>query len=202
VKSNPGTAENISIEQIEPLLKSILKGQGLTERQLCIKLGYNRGYISQLRSREKKTGKPQISPKFHEKLKSYSLQNAKKTSSEFEPNIADDPVGNKNEGAFSKGMDAFNALLAEKDRAIKKAEERALKAEERALKAEEFASKLIDIISNSSKEMSRNLSDVAANLNQDDQQLAQLKDPPLPIVKKRKTSAGLQQDGKKKSKGH
>ena len=201
MKSNPGTAENISIEQIEPLLKSILKSQGLTEKQLCIELGYNRGYISQLRSREKTLGEPQISPKFHEKLKSYSLQNAKNTTPEFEPNIADDPVGNKNEGAFSKGMDAFNALLAEKDRAIKKAEERALKAEERALKAEEFALKLIDIISNSSKEMYGNLSDVAADLTQNNQQLAQLKDPPLPIVKKGKTSAGLQKD-RKKSKGH
>jgi hypothetical protein len=204
VKLNPGTAEKISIEKIEPLLKSILDSQGLTEEQLCIKLEYNEGYISQLRSREKKFGKPQISPKFYKKLQLYSLQNASDVTSEFGPNIADDPVAYKNESAFSKGKDAFNALLAEKE----KAEERALKAEKLTKKMESHyndaikdKSKLFDIFSNSLKEISGILSDVTANLNQINQHLAQLKDHPLPLVKKSKASAGRQQNGKKKDKG-
>jgi hypothetical protein len=203
VKSISGTTNKISIELLESLLKPILDNEGLTEEQLCIQLKYNDGYISQLRSREKKTGKPQISPKFYEKLLSYSLRNAKNVNHD----IADDPVDYKNEGAFSKGKDAFNALLAKKDRAIKKAEERALKAEKLAKKIESQYNvaikeklKLLDI-TNSLKEMSKNLNDVVANLNQINQHLAQLKDRPLPFVKKGIASANRQQDGKKKGKG-
>src|SRR5689334_14253678 len=50
----------------------------MTEEAICIELQRNEGYISQLRSREKAEGKPQVSPKFMQALAEYNarLQNA------------------------------------------------------------------------------------------------------------------------------
>lgn len=62
------------MRDVEPLIESILKVRNITEEGLCKALEYNEGYISQIRSREKTTGEPQVSTKFYNQLK--SLQNA------------------------------------------------------------------------------------------------------------------------------
>jgi len=191
VKSNPGTAEKISIEEIESLLKSILVKHNLTEKQLCIQLSYKKGYISQLRSREKKTGKPQISPKFYDKLRSYELQNANQANPESEPNITDPHVtyNNNDKGLLSKGENKFIIdLLAEKERAIKKAEEYGKKMESYYEEAVKEKAVLTNIISKTLKEISRNFSALTAILR-NNQTIAsgQLKDQgKVPAIQKGK----------------
>lgn len=65
------------MDRLDPLINVILaKTKGATEEWICVQLDYNEGFISQLRSREKKTGKPQVSPKFFNQVRSFSLQNA------------------------------------------------------------------------------------------------------------------------------
>lgn len=73
-------AEKYSIKDVETLLLSIGVSTPEQEQALCKSLDYNEGYISQLRSREKDTGVPQVSPKFFKQVAGYvgsRLQNAR-----------------------------------------------------------------------------------------------------------------------------
>lgn len=68
-----------SIKEVDVLITSINSLSGETEEAICKALGYNEGYISQLRSREKAEEEPQVSPKFYKTLSEYhkrTLQNA------------------------------------------------------------------------------------------------------------------------------
>jgi hypothetical protein len=77
--NNGRKVEKYLMSEVQPLINSILeRDKSLTEELICVKLGYNEGYISQQRSREKKLKKPQVTQKFFNQLK--TLQNAKKTS--------------------------------------------------------------------------------------------------------------------------
>jgi hypothetical protein len=67
--------EKYLMKDVDPLINSILEAdKRLTEEKICLELEYNEGYISQLRSREKTTGEPQVSMKFFNQLK--TLHNA------------------------------------------------------------------------------------------------------------------------------
>lgn len=73
--NNRKDVEKYLMKDVDPLIDSILEAdKRLTEEKICLKLKYNEGYISQLRSREKTTGKPQVSLKFLNQLK--TLHNA------------------------------------------------------------------------------------------------------------------------------
>jgi hypothetical protein len=74
-KGNRKIVEKYLMKDIDPLIYSILDAnKRLTEEGICQELKYNEGYISQLRSREKATGEPQVSLKFLNQLK--TLQKA------------------------------------------------------------------------------------------------------------------------------
>lgn len=78
-KIKPVVGRKYSIKEVDSLIESIKERMPeLTEEAICAKLGRNEGYISQLRSREKATQEPQVSPKFMALLKQYNatLQNA------------------------------------------------------------------------------------------------------------------------------
>jgi hypothetical protein len=79
VKQKGGAVKKYSIKEVDSLIESI-KGvePGLTEEAIAVALNRTPGYISQLRSREKATGQPQVSPKFVENLKLHiaTLQNS------------------------------------------------------------------------------------------------------------------------------
>lgn len=73
--NNRKDVEKYLMKDVDPLIESILKAdKRLTEEKICLELKYNEGYISQLRSREKTSGKPQVSLKFLNQLK--ALHNA------------------------------------------------------------------------------------------------------------------------------
>jgi hypothetical protein len=133
VKSEQEKIEKYSIKDIEPLIDSIIKTYPkLTEAAICLTLNYNEDYISQLRSREKSTGQPQVSVKFYSNLKNFSLHNANYINQKDIPNsMVSEPLPEYGiKGKWGTGNDEFiNALLEEKDRAIKKAEEFAKKME-------------------------------------------------------------------------
>lgn len=211
MKENSDKAAKISIEEAEPLIKSILiRNKGLTEDQLCINLKYNGGYISQLRSREKSTGEPQVSPKFYEQLKSYSLQYANYSNNDQPPMVNEDPVKYGLKGEWGTGKDVFiNALLDEKERAIKKAEENAQKMESfyQDAKSEKNrllnqVDKLADIIDKTLKDISSNLKEAAASLAQNNQQIALLKDQTYIVsdqLEHQREALGLGLPGEKRS---
>jgi hypothetical protein len=181
VKQNIEKAEKYLMADVEPLIDSILKANyNLTEELICLNLGYNGGYISQLRSREKATGEPQVSQKFFNQLKNFGLQNANYNLDESPLNLVKEPdVEYGVKGKSSTGKDAIiNALLEEKDRAIKKAEESALKAEEVARKMElhyedakadkdklfKALDKLQTTFDETLRQISENIKDAAINL--------------------------------------
>jgi hypothetical protein len=75
----PKAVKKYSIKEVDSLIESIKEGNpGLTEEAIAVALKRTPGYISQLRSREKATGQPQVSPKFVENLKLHiaTLQNS------------------------------------------------------------------------------------------------------------------------------
>ncbi len=78
-KGAPKEIKKYSIKDVDSLMESIKRHlPQITEEQVCKALHRNEGYISQLRSRENKEGKPQVSPKFIQTLTQYNarLQNA------------------------------------------------------------------------------------------------------------------------------
>jgi hypothetical protein len=80
VKGKVESVEKYSIDDIEPLILSILdKYENATEQWICTTLKYNEGYISQMRSREKRYNKPQVPVKFYNQLKNFGLHNATST---------------------------------------------------------------------------------------------------------------------------
>lgn len=73
------------MKEVDSLIESIKQAKpDLTEEALCIELQRNEGYISQLRSREKAEGKPQVSPKFMQALTQYNARLQKAS----DPNLA------------------------------------------------------------------------------------------------------------------
>lgn len=185
MKSNSDKSEKYSIVEVEPLIKSILKVYpDLTEEGICLALGYNGGYISQLRSREKTTGEPQVSQKFYNQLQSFSLQKANFKLLEFKPTLADNLSEYEVKEKLSTGKEEYiKALLEEKDKAIKKAEESALKMEAHYEDAKTDKEKLFTQLSKlqasfdeTLKQISENLKETAINLTQNRDLLALLKD--------------------------
>lgn len=190
---------NQKIELILEKLKKAGKDRSTIEKDL----NYSENYIDQILSRGG-------NKKFLGVLERYA-QNI--LPQDQQPStVNDDSVEYKVSRKRWTGKDALlNALLEEKDRAIKKAEERALKAEEFAKKMESHyedaikeKSKLIDIYSNTLKEISSNLG-ALANLIKNNQQLAQLNDQPHIVsdqLKHQQEVPGPKQDSKQKNKGH
>jgi hypothetical protein len=83
--------ERFLMKDVQPLIDSIINAdKTLTEEMICSGLGYNPGYIAQCRSREKSSGKPQVTTKFFNQLK--TLQNAKKSSQDDSNKNASDPL--------------------------------------------------------------------------------------------------------------
>lgn len=83
---NRKDVEKYLMKDVDPLINSILEAdKRLTEEKICLELKYNEGYISQLRSREKTSGKPQVSLKFLNQLK--TLHNATIDTSGRKENI-------------------------------------------------------------------------------------------------------------------
>lgn len=145
MKGKADIVEKYSIEDIDPLILSILtKYENATEQWICASLGYNEGYISQMRSREKKHQEPQVPVKFYNQLKNFRLHNA--TSQD------------------SQGRDA---LIQEKEARRQDAERWAQISREDKEKAEKEKDRLLTIIENNltkllevSLKISSNLSDV------------------------------------------
>jgi hypothetical protein len=167
VKSEQEKTEKYSIKDIDPLIESIIKANpSLTEELICVNLDYNGGYISQLRSREKSSGEPQVSPKFYKQLQTFGLQNAHYVPKNLISGVAEPEVPyGVLEGKWGTGKDALiNALLEEKDRAIKKAEEFAQKMENHYEDSKEEKRQLLDVINNTLKEISENLKTTAVSL--------------------------------------
>lgn len=82
----------------------------------------------------------------------------------------------KNDSKINEKEALYDALLEEKERVIKKAEEFAKKMEAHYDDAKHEKAQLLNIINNALKEISKNLSDTAANLAHNRQDLALLKD--------------------------
>lgn len=153
VKVKVDTVDKYSIKDIEPLIKSIIKtrkdlseeGKELTEERICEYLEYNEGYISQLRSRENKEKKPQVSPKFYNLLKSLSLQNATNESgNNIETIVGEQQVAY--ETTQTKSAEYLAGRLDGKDDVIEQIEARRRDMQLRAEKAEKEKDRLLDII--------------------------------------------------------
>jgi hypothetical protein len=67
----PSVVKKYSIKDVDVLITSINSLSGETEEAICKALGYNEGYIAQLRSREKSDEVPRVSPKFYNILSDY-----------------------------------------------------------------------------------------------------------------------------------
>jgi len=79
MKEKGQAVKKYSIKEVDSLIESIKeRDPSLTEEAIAVALKRTPGYISQLRSREKATGKPQVSSKFVENLKLHiaTLHNA------------------------------------------------------------------------------------------------------------------------------
>lgn len=107
-----------------------------------------------------------------------------KTVENIDSQVNEGPLEYEVKGKWYSGKDAFiTALLEEKDRAIKKAEENARKLESFYEDAKNEkgrllnqVDKLADIIDNTLKEISVNLREAASNLKHNREDLALLKD--------------------------
>lgn len=79
VKKSSELIKKYSINDVDYLIESIKQADpGMTEERISQELGYNKGYITQMRSREDKEKKPKVSPKFYNQIKGFAetLQNA------------------------------------------------------------------------------------------------------------------------------
>jgi uncharacterized protein YnzC (UPF0291/DUF896 family) len=84
MQRNASNAEDYSITALNDLIESIKKATFLSEEEICKRMNYNEGYISQVRTRNK------VSGKFIESLKrefANSLQNANSVREISEPSI-------------------------------------------------------------------------------------------------------------------
>jgi predicted RNase H-like nuclease (RuvC/YqgF family) len=162
-------------QEIELILEE-LKKAGFDRSTIEEELGYSKNYINQSLSRG---GNPRIlsALKLYAKNKFYNKQHQEASV------VNADSVEYKVIEKWEIEKDTLiNDLFEEKDRAIKRAEEKALKAEEQVKKLEEEIQKLqkeklklLDIISNLSKEKPDNVR-AAAYSNQNNQQLPPLND--------------------------
>jgi len=135
VKEKPENVEKYSISDIEPLINAIIKkNAGATEQWICTTLKYNEGYISQMRSREKKHNEPQVPVKFYNQLKNFRLQNA-----------TNDP-GSDHEIKSKNSIEYMAGRLDGKEEVIKQIEARRRDTELRAEKAEKESDRLLTII--------------------------------------------------------
>ena len=74
----------MSKKEFEELINSIMYKTGMTQEQLSVDAGYNKGYISQLISRGT------FSPKFITLLKNKYLSNSKETQEYVAVNVGDE----------------------------------------------------------------------------------------------------------------
>lgn len=140
VKQKAKEIKKYSIKEAEPLINDILsKFNGASEEWICSELVYNEGFISQLRSREKKTGKPQVSVKFYNQLKNFSLQNATKPQGNNARNL--------NDPAYLAGrLESKEEVLAEKEARRQEAEATAQYLKEQLSKAQAEKDKLFEAL--------------------------------------------------------
>lgn len=173
VKVKVDTVDKYSIKDIEPLIKSIIKtrkdlseeGKELTEERICEYLEYNEGYISQLRSRENKKNKPQVSPKFYNLLKGLSLHNATfESGNNIEAIVGEPQVAY--ETTQTKSAEYLAGRLDGKDDVIKQIEARRRDMELRAEKAEKENNRLLNIIDKNLTKLLEVSLKLGANLNE------------------------------------
>jgi hypothetical protein len=167
VKEKADTVEKYSIEDIEPLIKDIIAlYKGATEQWICKTLDYNEGYISQMRSREKREKLPQVPIKFYNQLKNFGLHYATSSKNESlgeskfeEPFI--EYVENKKRSA-----DYLAGRLDGKDDEIKQIEARRRDMELRAEKAEKEKDRLLNIIEKNLTELLKVSLHLSSNLTE------------------------------------
>lgn len=172
VKVKVDTVDKYSIKDIEPLIKSIIKtrkdlaeeGKELTEERICEYLEYNEGYISQLRSRENKEKKPQVSPKFYNLLKGLSLQYATNEPGNNIATIVSKPP--LYETKQNNSAEYLAGRLEGKDDVIKQIEARRRDMELRAEKAEKEKDRLLNIIQDNLTKLLEVSLKLGANLNE------------------------------------
>lgn len=128
----PPAVKKYSIKEVDVLITSINSLSGETEEAICKALGYNEGYIAQLRSREKADELPQVSPKFYNILSDYrdkALQKVNKMQGDWRQ-------GNHN-GTLS-GSITIHDYRSEIEKKIAEIEARRLEAVARAEEIKEM----------------------------------------------------------------
>lgn len=217
--------------QIHELIKAERIKANLSEEEMAEKLGIPRPTYQNWERNTPGVEKIRAVAKVLNLHKDYFFINSDNPSNAVDYKTINEPNSMMHEAETPyglKGKDYYPALLEEKDKAIRKAEEFAQKMESHYEDAKIEKRELINIINNVLKEISNNLKDAASNLAHNRQDLAVLKDQvyivsdqlehqrvglnlglpgekkpqPAPFVKKGKAASGSQQDGGKKSKGH
>lgn len=145
------------MEQTQPLINNIISRFSVaTEEWICAELNYGEGYISQLRSREKKTGKPQVSLKFFNQLKNFRLQNAMNANDKY----FSDP-------AFLVGkLESKAEVIAEKEARRQEAEETTKYLKAQLAKAQEEKDKLFAALAKAQDVLIEKTKSIESNLNQ------------------------------------
>jgi transcriptional regulator with XRE-family HTH domain len=234
----------VTAMQIHQLLKKERVKANLTEDEMAEILGISRSTYQYWEKKTPAVDKIKAVAKALNLAEDYFFINSDENLiSDNERDQVNEPEAIYSIGNIHSGKDQFLALLLEeKDRSIKRAEESAQKAEQNAIKMETHyedaksdkeklfiaLSKLQNTFDSTLKEISLYLKEAAVNLNQNNQQLAQLADQtyivsdqlehqrqalnlgfpgqpkkqPAAFVKKGKAAGGLQQDGGKKNKDH
>jgi transcriptional regulator with XRE-family HTH domain len=178
--------------QIHELIKTERLKAGLTEDQIADKLGIPRATYQNWEKKTPAVEKIRSVSKVLNLPKDYFFINSDEESgnneyiidSEINGGMVQEPAAQYEvKGAVYEGKNFFLALLEEKDRSIKKAEEVAKKMESIYEDAKNEKGKLLnqvdklaDIIDNTLKDISSNLKVAAASLAQNNQLTALLKD--------------------------
>lgn len=92
MESKATSVRNYSMKDIDPLIESIIEATGKTEEWISTTLERNEGYISQLRSREKKEGRPQVSRKFYSLLADLHRKTLQNATSGNKENVLNQPL--------------------------------------------------------------------------------------------------------------
>ncbi|MCS3795896.1 hypothetical protein [Niastella sp. OAS944] len=171
-------------KDIEDLLE-LLKNNGIERGEIEKALGYSDNYIDQALSRG---GTKKFLKAIENYAKGLGLQNT--TSDEPFSKVEEDVV------LYTKDYDRLlNQILSDRQVIIDLHKERSKQAEDLARKmeahyedAKKLNSRLLDIIDNSLKDITRNLKETAASLNQNNQQIAQLKNQALTVSGEHKTT--------------
>lgn len=168
MKEKADTVEKYSITDIEPLINDILsKHTGKTEQWICEVLGYNDGYISQMRSREKKDGKPQVPVRVYNQLKNFKLHfaiyNADKVNN-GEVDLKEPQV--KYESIKRDSAEYLAGRLEGKEDEIKQIEARRRDMELRAEQAEKEKDRYLKIIEENLTQLLKVTLGITSNLGE------------------------------------